>query len=65
MAAKQLAQQAAANPGPGYTLVGKIATALAQAAQADASTETIKLTVNAEGVWVYHYSDAQKLNLAS
>lgn len=64
MAAKQLTTQAATRPGPGYTLVGKIATALAQAALADASTGTIKLTVNAEGIWVFHFSAAQKLSLA-
>ncbi len=64
MAAKQLTTQAATRPGPGYTLAGKIATALAQAALADASTGTIKLTVNAEGIWVFHFSAAQKLSLA-
>ena len=64
MAAKQLTTQAAIRPGPGYTLAGKIATALAQAALADASTGTIKLTVNAEGIWVFHFSAAQKLSLA-
>ena len=64
MAAKQLTTQAATRPGPGYTLVGQIVTALAQAALADASTGTIKLTVNAEGIWVFHFSAAQKLSLA-
>src|SRR5260370_16905455 len=64
MAAKQLTTQAATRPGPGYTLAGKIATALAQAALADASTGTIKLTVNAEGIWVFHCSATQKLSLA-
>jgi len=64
MAARQLTTQAATRPGPGYTPVGKIATALTQTALADASTGTVKLTVNAEGLWVFQFSDAQKLSLA-
>jgi len=64
MAAKLLTDQAATNPGTGYMLVGKVATALKQATPADASTGTVRLTVSAEGMWVFAFSNAQKQSLA-
>jgi VCBS repeat-containing protein len=61
---KLLTDQAAKDPGAGYVLVGKIKTTLTDATVVDAKQGTVKLTVNAEGVWVYQFSDAQKQVLA-
>lgn len=62
MAATLLTQQAAADPGTGYTLVGQVKTALANAILGDQGTVT--LTVSAEGVWAYQFTDTQKQALA-
>lgn len=62
MAANLLTQQAATDPGGGYALVGKITTAVTNAAANNQGT--VMLTVSAEGVWAYQFSDAQKQSLA-
>lgn len=64
MAVQLLTKQAAASPGPGYTLVGHIATNAGKATLADANSGTITLPVSAQGTWVFQFSDAQKAALA-
>lgn len=64
MAAMLLHNQAMANLGAGYALVGNVATTITQAKVADTNKSTIVLFVNAEGVWVYRFSNAQKQELA-
>jgi hypothetical protein len=57
----QLQKKADANLGTGYALVGNLqATAKPQPSQ----NGLISFIVNARGVWVYQFSDAQKLALA-
>lgn len=63
MAAGLLSQQAAANPGGAYTLIGKIKTAVTNAVIG--SQGTITLTVSARGVWAYQFTDAQQQQLAA
>jgi len=61
LAEQLLKQQAGSNPGSGYTLVGKVTTAITTSTVTQA---TITLIVNAKGLWVFHFSDAQKQALA-
>jgi serine/threonine protein kinase len=64
MAKRLLSNQAATNPGADYGLTGNITTTIGQPTLADPAHGTISLSVTAEGVWVYQWSDAQKQNLA-
>jgi VCBS repeat-containing protein len=64
MAAGMLKDQATTDPGSGYTLGGNVKTAVNSAIVTDARRGMITLTVNAEGVWVYQFSDAQKQAMA-
>ena len=64
MAAQQLRAQAAADPGPSYSLVGKIATMLTHAALIDIAKGIAALTISAEGVWVFQFNDTYKHQLA-
>ncbi len=61
LAEQLLKQQAGSNPGSGYTLVGKVTTAITTST---VTQGTITLIVNAKGLWVFHFSDAQKQALA-
>ncbi|MBA2679719.1 MAG: hypothetical protein H0U76_15130, partial [Ktedonobacteraceae bacterium] len=62
--AKQwLIQDAAKNPGTAYTLVGKVVT-MQQGQAMDTGQGTITISVMAEGVWAFQFSDAQKAQLA-
>jgi hypothetical protein len=65
MAASLLEQQAAADPGGGYALVGKIKTTVIHAAIIDSKQGTVSITIIAEGVWAYQLSQAQQRVLAS
>jgi VCBS repeat-containing protein len=62
MAANLLTQQAAADPGGGYALVGTITSAVTNAVVG--AQNMVTLTVRAQGVWAYQFSEAQKQTLA-
>ncbi len=64
MAKTLLSNQAATDPGTDYGLTGNITSTIGQPTLADRAHGTISLPVTAKGVWVYQWSDAQKLNLA-
>ena len=64
MAKKLLSNQAANDPGSDYGLMGNITAAVGQPTLVDTAHGTISLPVNAEGVWVYQWNDAQKQDLA-
>jgi len=64
IAANLLKQQAATDPGPGYALVGSLVTGITRVQVANANKGTLEFIVNAEGIWVYQFSDAQKAMLA-
>ena len=64
MAANLLRQEAARDPGPGYALVGTLVTDVTQVSVTDTKKGTLSLMVEAEGVWVYQFSAAQKQALA-
>lgn len=62
LASRDLAQDAASNPGPSYVSVGTI---LAQVARATPDSQgNIALVVNALGVWAYQFTDDQRTHLA-
>jgi VCBS repeat-containing protein len=65
MATQLLTNQSFTNSGPEYLLTGNIVTTVTDTALADAGQGTVTLTINAEGVWVYHFSIAQKEALAN
>jgi VCBS repeat-containing protein len=58
-----LTSEAQTKFGPTYALVGQIKTSQANATQDTQGNVTI--TVNAEGVWAYQFTDAQKAQLAT
>jgi len=60
MAKKLLSNQAANDPGSDYGLMGNITTAVGQPTLVDTAHGTLSLPVNAEGIWVYQWSDAHK-----
>ena len=62
LASTLLTTQAASTPGAGYALVGHIKTQVTNATLGSQGTVTV--TVNAEGVWAYQFSDPQKQALA-
>ncbi len=64
LAVTLLTNQAANDPGSGYALVGNIRTSLLSAAISD-NQGTVAISVSAEGVWAYQFSDAQKQMLAA
>ncbi|HEU5366882.1 MAG TPA: hypothetical protein VFU69_00395, partial [Ktedonobacterales bacterium] len=59
----KLSAQAAANPGAGYALAGQIQLAIVDAAPGNQGA--MILTINAAGIWAYHFTDAQKQHLAT
>jgi hypothetical protein len=62
LASRDLTQDAATSPGPSYISVGAI---LAQVAKATPDSQgNVALVVNAVGIWVYQFSDAQRAHLA-
>jgi hypothetical protein len=63
LATRLLTVHAAPAPGTGYALVGKVKTAVINATSAGQGSVT--LTVFAEGVWAYQFTDAQKQHLAA
>jgi serine/threonine protein kinase len=62
MATNLLMQQATADPGAGYVLVGKIKAAITTATLGNQGTVTI--TTTAEGLWAYQFTQAQQQALA-
>jgi hypothetical protein len=58
-----LTQDAAKNPGTAYTLVGKVVT-MQQGQATDTGQGTITISITAEGVWAFQFSNAQKAQLA-
>jgi len=64
MAAHLLTNQANTQLGSGYAPVGNIKTTLTSATLTDAKNGTVTLLVDAEGVWAYQFTDAQKQALA-
>src|SRR5947209_2588241 len=62
IAANLLKSEAAKSPGPGYALVGNVVTTVTQATAG--SNGTVMLLVKAEGIWVYQFSSAYKMQLA-
>jgi hypothetical protein len=63
LATNLLKQDAATNPGAGYTLVGDIVTSVTPGQISDPTTGKVSLLVKTEGIWVYQISDAQKGDL--
>ncbi|HEY1353921.1 MAG TPA: hypothetical protein VGF67_30285 [Ktedonobacteraceae bacterium] len=62
LASRDLTQDATVNPGPSFVPVGAI---VAQVAKATPDSQgNIALVVNALGVWVYQFTDAQRTHLA-
>ncbi len=64
MAAQLLTNQANTQLGSGYAPVGKIKTKLTSATLTDVKSGMVTLMVDAEGVWAYQFTDAQKQALA-
>jgi hypothetical protein len=64
MAANLLRQEAARDLGPGYALVGNLLTDMMEVSVTDVKKGTLSLMVEAEGVWVYQFSAAQKQAIA-
>jgi len=62
IAASLLKSEATKSPGPGYALVGNVVTTVTQATAG--SNGTVMLLVKAEGIWVYQFSSAYKMQLA-
>ena len=62
IAANLLKSEATKTPGPGYALAGIVVTTVTQATVG--SKGTVTLLVNAEGIWVYQFSTAYKMQLA-
>jgi hypothetical protein len=62
LASRDLTQDAAINPGSSYVPVGAIVALVAKATPD--SQGNIALVVNALGVWVYQFTDAQRARLA-
>jgi hypothetical protein len=63
MIAKGLLEGEASNTlGVGYSLAGNVVTTVTQSTVG--KNETVSLLVNAEGIWVYQFNDAQKKTLA-
>jgi serine/threonine protein kinase len=65
LAAKLLSSQAATQLGTGYSLVGKIVTAVTQTTVTSTTQGTIAITTTAQGTWSFQFSAAQKQALAS
>ncbi len=65
IAADLLKQQATKTPGPGYALVGNLVTTVKHVIVTDLNKGTLSLTVRAEGIWVFQFSNAQKQSLAN
>jgi VCBS repeat-containing protein len=63
LAQQLLTSQAATTPGAGYALAGQIKTALVSASPDNQGG--VAIVVQAEGIWVYQFSDSQKQALAS
>ncbi len=64
MAKQWLKQDGAKNPGASYALVGNVVATQIGAQISDANQGIISVSVAAEGVWVYKFSDAQEQVLA-
>jgi VCBS repeat-containing protein len=64
MAARLLTNQANTQLSSGSAPVGNIKTTLTSATLTDAKSGTVTLVVNAEGLWAYQFTDAQKQALA-
>ena len=64
LAANLLKQQAATDPGSGYALVGNLITSITQVIVTGANKGTLKILINAEGVWAFQFSDTQRQALA-
>ncbi|GAC1350307.1 MAG: hypothetical protein NVSMB27_31560 [Ktedonobacteraceae bacterium] len=64
MAVDLLKNQASTRLDPSYQLASNIVTRVIQTKLIDAKQGTLQLTVEAEGIWGFHFSDAQKQNLA-
>lgn len=60
LAAHNLTQDAASNPGPAYVPVGNIAVQVAQPTSAPDAHGNVLLVVNAAGTWAYQFSAAQR-----
>jgi hypothetical protein len=60
LAANLLRAQASSELGSGFALAGKITTTLTNVTSQDSQQKGIGLTVAAQGLWVYQFSDAQK-----
>jgi hypothetical protein len=65
LAADLLKKDASTDPGPGYQLVGALVTTVTSAKVVDTQKGIIALHVEAEGIWVYQFTDAQKQMLAN
>ncbi len=63
LAASLLRTDGTKTPGAGYMLMGNIVTTVTKTAVID-TKGTISILVNAEGMWVYQFTDAQKGALA-
>jgi hypothetical protein len=57
-----LKQEAASQLGPNFILVGKIATSVKQVTPG--KNGNVEVLVSASGTWKYHFTAAQKLNMA-
>jgi hypothetical protein len=59
-----LTQEATKRAGSPYALVGQVVTSISGVTVLDPRAGTLSITVSAEGIWAYHFSDAQKEALA-
>ncbi len=64
LATQLLTQQATTHPGSGYVLVGSITTNVTSAKLTDQQHSTVTLIVDAQGKWVYQFTDTQKQSMA-
>src|SRR2546421_526625 len=62
IAAKLIKSEAAKKPGPSYALAGNVVTTVTQATVG--SNGTVTLPIKVEGIWVYRFSAAYKMQLA-
>src|SRR3989440_10967150 len=62
IAAKLIKSEAAKKPGPSYALAGNVVTTVTQGTVG--SNGTVTLPIQGEGIWVYRFSAAYKMQLA-
>src|SRR6266568_555560 len=59
-----LERQASTDLDPSYVLSGNTVTTITQVSVTDTKKGTLALTIIADGIWAFHFSDSQKQTLA-